>query len=69
MNDHEALKKEQEGYVDIPVIRMVDNTIIQRNYVQIKQDVEDIINAEMQRMLNNPGLINLIIKKVEEASK
>ncbi len=65
MNDHEGLKREQKNYRDIPVIRALDNTIIQRNYLQIKQDIQDIIQSEMERLLNNPALKHLIIKKGE----
>src|SRR5690606_9589031 len=43
INDHEALKKEQDGYQDIAVIRKLDNGMVQRNYLQVKQDVQDII--------------------------
>src|SRR6201985_2022463 len=47
INNHEALKKEREGYKDIPVIRKLDSNIIQRNYLQIKNDVDDIIKDEI----------------------
>ena len=30
--------------------------MVQRNHLQIKQDVQDIIQSEMERLLNNPGL-------------
>jgi len=40
LNDHAALKKEQENYKPIPVIRNVDNGMIQRNYLSIKQEME-----------------------------
>jgi hypothetical protein len=63
VNDHEALKKEQDQYVDIPVIRKVDNSMVQRNYLQIKKDIKDIIYTEKERLLNDPELINLVIKK------
>ncbi len=48
LNDDESLKKEQDAYKDIPVIRKLDNGMVQRNYLQIKQDVQDIIQAEME---------------------
>ena len=63
LNDHEALKQEQESYKEIPVIRKLDNTMVQRNYLQIKQDVQDIIQSEMERVLSDPGLSHLVIKK------
>lgn len=63
INDHEALKREQENYKDIEVIRKLDNSMVQRNYLQIKQDVQDIIQSEMERLLNDPGLAHLVVKK------
>lgn len=63
INDHEALKEEQEDYKDIEIIRKLDSTMVQRNYLQIKQDVQDIIQSEMERLLNDPGLSHLVIKK------
>ena len=63
INDHEALKKEQDNYVDIPVIRKVDNAMVQRNYLQIKKDIKDIIFAEKERLLNDIELSHLVIKK------
>jgi hypothetical protein len=64
LNDHEALKKEQDSYKEIPAIKKLDNTIIQRNYLQIKQDVQDIVQSEMERLFNDPGSNHLIIKKI-----
>ena len=63
LNDHEALQKEQDAYKDIPPIRKLDNTMVQQNYLQIKQDVQDIIQSEMERMLNDPGLSHLMVRK------
>lgn len=63
LNDHDALKQEQENYKEIPVVRKLDNTIVQENYLQIKKDVQNIIQSEMERVLNDPGLAHLLIKK------
>ncbi|GAB3910599.1 conjugal transfer protein MobC [Mucilaginibacter boryungensis] len=63
LNDHEALKNEQDNYRDIPVIKTLNNAIVQQNYLQVKQDVQDIINAEMERLMSDPALQYLIIKK------
>ncbi|XDZ54209.1 Type IV secretory system Conjugative DNA transfer [Flavobacterium tructae] len=63
INDHKALKEEQDNYVDIPVIRKVDNSMVQRNYLQIKKDIKDIIYAEKERLLNDVELKHLVIKK------
>lgn len=63
INDHEALKREEENYKEIEVIRKLDSSMVQRNYFQIKQDIQDIIQSEMERMLNDPGLAHLVVKK------
>jgi hypothetical protein len=63
LNDHDALKREQDSYKDIEVIRKVDSSMVQRNYLQIKQDVQDIIQSEMERLLNDPGLKHLVLRK------
>jgi hypothetical protein len=61
---HEALKNEQDGYKEIPVVRKLDNAVVQKNYLQIKQDVQDIINSEMERVLNDKGLKHLLVQKM-----
>ncbi len=63
LNDHVALKQEQDNYKEIPVIRKLDNAIVHRNYLQIKQDVQNIIQSEMGRILSDPGLAHLVVKK------
>jgi hypothetical protein len=63
INDREALKKEQQNYKSIPVIRKVESGMIQRNYLSIKQDVEDLVEAERSRLMNDPELNRLILKK------
>ena len=63
INDHCALKKEMHDYREIPMVRKLDNAIVQRNYLEIKQDVQQIIQLEMERLLSDPGLMHLIIKK------
>lgn len=63
INDHQVLKREQDDYKDIEVIRNLDEGMVQRNYLQIKQEVQDIIQSEMERLLNDPGLKHLVVKK------
>lgn len=63
VNDHAALKKEIDAYVPLPEIRKITNAIVERNYLQIRQDIRDIIDLEMERLLSDPALSHLIIKK------
>lgn len=61
LNNHEALKKEQDGYKPVPLVREVIPAMIQRNYLQIRQEVEDLVNAEMERIMADPTVV--ILKK------
>jgi cytochrome c biogenesis protein CcdA len=63
INDHAELKKEENAYGDLAVVRKIDNMMVQRNYLQVKQDIQDIINTEMERLINDPSLRHLVIKK------
>ena len=63
INDHEALNKEIAGYVEIPDVRLINNGIVQRNYLQIKQDVREIIQQVMEQLLSDPAQAHLVIKK------
>jgi hypothetical protein len=63
LNDHAALKKEIDGYQPLPEVRKITAGIIERNYLQIKQDVRDIVEAEMERLLSDPAHSHLIINK------
>jgi hypothetical protein len=63
INDYAALKKEIDAYVPLPEVRKINGAIVERNYLQIKQDIRDIIELEMERLLSDPALSHLIIKK------
>lgn len=43
LNDHTGIKKEESNYKEIPLIRQVNNSDIENNYLQIKQDIQEII--------------------------
>lgn len=62
-NDHHALQKEEASYKEIEAVRKIDSIMIQRNYEQVKQDILEIIQSEIRRLLDDPALSHLIIKK------
>jgi hypothetical protein len=47
LNDHAALKKEEDGYSPIPSVRRVSASEIQQNYLKIKEDVHFIISDRL----------------------
>lgn len=53
INDHGALKAEEELYNPIPKVRKTTPSIVQRNYDQIRQDIQDLKDAEMERVGND----------------
>lgn len=63
LNDHSALANEQETYRNLPTISNVTIQEIMNNYLQIKKDVQMILQTEMERMLDTPELTDLIIRK------
>jgi hypothetical protein len=63
INNHEFLKKEQQKHKPIPIVRNVTGSIVQNNYHQIKDDVENIVESETERLLNDPGMVDRIVKK------
>ena len=62
-NDHAALKKEENAFRDIEPVRKIDSNMVQRNYQQVKDDIQLIIYSEMERLSQDPALRYLIIKK------
>ncbi len=61
INDHEAIREEENHYQEIPPIREVDNDTIQLNYTQVKDDIKWLIESEIERIKNDPELAHLII--------
>jgi hypothetical protein len=66
--DTEQVKADEKRYVKLPIItQFVDDVgvdrldeMIDKNYVQIKTDVSDIVNSELNRIANDPTLQHLI---------
>lgn len=63
LNDHEAIKSEEASYREIESVRKIDQQAVQRNYDQVKQDIQEIIQSEMERLLADPALAHLVVRK------
>lgn len=61
--DFDAIVAEEKAYKEIPVIRQVNQEMIDLNYLKVKQDVQDIADSEISRMLADPELEGLVIRK------
>lgn len=60
LNDNQKLKQETEGYKNLPDISSISAQDVSDNFIRIKKDVESIIEMEINRILNTPGLENII---------
>ncbi len=58
-----ALKREEEGHRPFPEVRQISQAVVQRNYLQVKQDVQDIVQSEVERVLHDPALAHLVIRR------
>jgi len=47
INNHQAIKQEEQSYKDIPLIRKVTQNEIQDNYFKIKKDIQHIIQTKL----------------------
>jgi hypothetical protein len=57
------LANEQALYKSLPQLSNVTQQEILNNYLQIKRDVQGIIQDEIERILDTPELGDLIIKR------
>ena len=63
INNHKALTKETSSYSSIPKFKTVSNSVIQLNFKQVKQDVQDIMESELEAILNDPVKVSLVVSK------
>ncbi|MCJ8208082.1 YWFCY domain-containing protein [Mucilaginibacter sp. RS28] len=63
LNDHTALKAEEDSYKSIPQVRTVTAAQIEENYLRVKREVAAIIKTEIERIHDSPSLAHLLIKK------
>lgn len=61
--DFVAIKKEEAAYHQVPVLRKVDQTMINRNAQQIRDDVQNIVASEIEHLLADPATRHLVIRK------
>ncbi|MCR8560769.1 YWFCY domain-containing protein [Mucilaginibacter sp. BJC16-A38] len=47
INDHDAIKTEENGYMSIPEIRKTDSDMLMANYLSIKNDIQNIVIQEL----------------------
>jgi len=48
LNDHAAIRKEEESYKPIPAIRSISHYDIEQNYFRIKKDIQHILETKLK---------------------
>lgn len=56
INNHQRLKLETDGYRELPAIAEVNVSMVNANFKKIKSEIAEIIDTEIERILNTPGL-------------
>lgn len=63
LNDHEALAQEQARFKDLPQVAQVHPNTVTASYLQVKKEVADLVQTELERLMDTPELDGLVIKK------
>jgi hypothetical protein len=66
INDPEALEREQRSFLDLPKVRDVDEDVIKKNFMKVKQDVRDIYDDILEELENDPARAHLIVNKKKD---
>ncbi len=56
INDHEALKYEASHYRELPELQKISPSMVMDNYLNVKREIQQLIETEIARILNTPGL-------------
>ncbi len=63
INDHKALTAEHDSYKDLPQFSNVSPNYVAKSFQKVKDYVRGIVRAEIERIMDTPGLMEMIIKK------
>jgi hypothetical protein len=63
INDHDAIKQEEAKYEELPLIRNIDNNTVMQNFYQIKKDIRNLIDKQMEKIQSDPSLKEFLDKK------
>jgi hypothetical protein len=62
-NDHGSLKIETDNYKDFQPFRSLENGLINRNFEQIKKDIQELVESEINAISEDSSRKHLIVKK------
>ena len=56
INDHREISREKNSYRQLPIINQITSDIVNENFRKIKKEVAVVIETELERIFNTPGL-------------
>ncbi|WP_207632649.1 conjugal transfer protein MobC [Foetidibacter luteolus] len=62
-NDHARLAREEKQFLPPPRINEIKQGQVNENYVRIKKEVTDLVQRQLEKMILNPSLKHLLVKK------
>ncbi len=65
LNSHSFLGDHSQKLQSMPVVREITPIMVQHNFNRIKNEVQQIIENEMERVMGDPAMGHLIVKKNE----
>jgi len=65
---HATVEKKEEDMPgsaaeSLPVVKAVTDAEVQATFMKVKQEVEELVGEEMRRILGDPGLRRMVVKK------
>ncbi len=52
-NNHKQLAEQESNYKDLPTLRTINPEMLKQNYLQIKQDIQEILASELKPTIKN----------------
>jgi YWFCY protein/Type IV secretory system Conjugative DNA transfer len=62
INDPEALAREEAAFVELPVVRQVTQEMLMEHFMQVRQEIGELVEKEMERIDRTPELRHLVIE-------
>jgi hypothetical protein len=56
INDHTSLSNEEKKFQDLPHIYLASGMLISENYRRVKTDISNLVESEIERIMNTPGM-------------
>lgn len=66
VNSYKKLAKERRMYQALPKVKEVNGSLVTENFRQIKRDIINLAQTEIERMMDTPELSDKIVRKAND---